>query len=148
MDKILKDQYESDNTSCEDSDKISDSSDESNSSDESSTSDSSENERDKKKPEDERKKQMRKKYANSRRSEFFFQKRKKRTAAINHLRNSKDGLINKFDTNDLKKIANNNAYHSPKIFESDEEATNLSSLRKLTCHYMLLNGLDQDTTGH
>ncbi|RIA98193.1 hypothetical protein C1645_813052 [Glomus cerebriforme] len=41
MDKILEDQYGSDNTSCEESDKISDSSDKSNSSDESSTSDSS-----------------------------------------------------------------------------------------------------------
>jgi len=41
MDKISEDQYESDNTSCEESDKTSDSSDESNSSDESSTSDSS-----------------------------------------------------------------------------------------------------------
>ena len=38
------------------------------------------------------------------------------------MRNSKDSLINKFDKNDLNEIASKNSYHSPDIFESEEEA--------------------------
>ncbi|GBB87941.1 hypothetical protein RclHR1_14430006 [Rhizophagus clarus] len=91
-----------------------------------------ENEKDKNKLEEERKKQMKKKHANSRRSE----KRKRRTIAINHLRSSKDKLINKFEKNDLKAITSNNAYHSPEISESDEGADENKILQQFLRGYL------------